>query len=334
MCKKITIIVPIFNGEKYIERCIKNVMNQRYDNYEAILIDDGSTDGTRLICDQYAQMDNRIFVYTQKNSGVSAARNRGLAMATGEFICFMDSDDQIDENYLKNLVESYDACAGKVQLVIHGCKIDFCKGGVVKETRFVQPEQGRYTPVDILNEIDRKIPLVSVQTVWGNLYRREIIENNSLRFDENVGLTEDYLFNLSYMHKIQAVYINNHMDYHYIKTEKETAVHKYHPEYMNTICTIISMMQDMVQNQKPEFLAYVFEEYCRTIYHYYSNYSRNSREERLDILKKLENAPLFTESLKIRKQPLMYRIFRLPLMTHNIKLEDIFFRVTSLVRRY
>ena len=68
MCKKITIIIPVFNGEKYIERCIKNVLNQCYDNYEAILIDDGSTDSTRLICDQYVQKDNRIFVYTQKNS--------------------------------------------------------------------------------------------------------------------------------------------------------------------------------------------------------------------------------------------------------------------------
>ena len=103
---------------------------------------------------------------------------------------------------------------------------------------------------------------------------------------------------------------------------------------MNTICTIISMMQDMVRNQHPEFLAYVFKEYCRTIYHYYSNYSRNSRGERLDILKKIEEAPLFSESLKIRKQPIMYRLFRIPLMTHNIILEDIFFRVTSLVRRY
>lgn len=334
MDAKITIIIPVYNGEKYIERCLKNVLKQSYNNYEAILVDDGSSDCTRLICDHYSQIDSRIFVYTQKKSGVSAARNRGLKMATGKFICFMDSDDQINENYLKNLVESYDACKEEAQLVIHGCKIDFYRNGIIQRTRFVKPETGRYTPVEVLNEIEKKIPLVSVQTVWGKLYSRDIIEANFLRFDEKIGLTEDYVFNLIYMQKIQVVYVNSHMDYHYIKTEAETAVHKYHPEYMSTICIIISMMQNMVKDLTPEFLAYVFREYCRMIYHYYSNYSRNSREERINVLKKLENAPLFAESLKVRRQPLMYRLFRLLLVTHNIELEDFFFRLTSLIRRY
>lgn len=331
---KITIIIPVYNGEKYIERCLKNVLEQSYDNYEAILVDDGSSDCTHLICNQYSQIDNRIFVYTQNNSGVSAARNKGLTMATGKLICFMDSDDQIDENYLKNLVESYAACEGEAQLVIHGCKIDFYKNGEIKGTRFVKPEIGQYTPDEVLNEIEQKIPLLSVQTVWGKLYSRDIIEANSLRFDEKIGLTEDYLFNLKYMQKIQAAYVNNHMDYHYIKTEAETAVHKYHPEYMDTICTIILMMQNMIKDLTPDFLAYVFREYCRMIYHYYSNYSRNSKKERWNILEKLEDAPLFAESLKARRQPLMYRLFRIPLMTHNIRLEDYFFRLTSLIRRY
>ena len=101
--KKISIIVPIYNTKKYIDRVVNCLINQTYHNLEIILVDDGSTDGSSMLCDKYKKKDNRIKVIHQKNSGVSVARNVGLKHATGEYIGFVDSDDYISLNMYETL---------------------------------------------------------------------------------------------------------------------------------------------------------------------------------------------------------------------------------------
>ncbi len=100
---KISIVVPIYNAEKYLDRCIQSILNQSYKDLEIILIDDGSTDSSNKICNNYQKRDNRIKFISQKNEGVSAARNRGISEATGEFIGFVDSDDYIQPNMYETL---------------------------------------------------------------------------------------------------------------------------------------------------------------------------------------------------------------------------------------
>lgn len=103
---KISIIVPIYNVEKYIRRCIESILNQTYTNFELILIDDGSTDSSGVICDEYANKDNRIKVIHKENGGLSSARNAGLDIATGEYISFVDGDDYIAEDMIEKLYNS------------------------------------------------------------------------------------------------------------------------------------------------------------------------------------------------------------------------------------
>ena len=98
----ISIIIPVYNVEKYLAKCIDSILNQAFTDWELILIDDGSVDQSGKICDEYACKDNRIKVTHKKNEGVSKARNTGITLAKGEYICFIDSDDWIDVNYLQN----------------------------------------------------------------------------------------------------------------------------------------------------------------------------------------------------------------------------------------
>ena len=101
----ISIIIPVYNVSQYLNECIQSVVNQSYKDFECILIDDGSSDGSEIICDQWEQKDSRIKVIHQPNQGVSKARNRGIAEVQGEYITFIDSDDWIDSNYLNALLQ-------------------------------------------------------------------------------------------------------------------------------------------------------------------------------------------------------------------------------------
>jgi len=99
--KKTSVIVPVYNAEKYLDKCIQSILNQDYKNIEVILIDDGSLDNSGNICDEYAKVDSRVKVVHKKNGGVSSARNCGIDIATGEFIMFVDSDDYIEYNMIQ-----------------------------------------------------------------------------------------------------------------------------------------------------------------------------------------------------------------------------------------
>ena len=140
----ISIIIPVYNVEKYLAKCLDSVLNQTYKNLEIILVDDGSKDNSGAICDEYAKRDNRIIVVHQKNSGVSKARNLGMSMATGDYIGFIDSDDTIEANMyevlLKNAIESGAEISycGLKQIQLDG-KIDYSNNTL--EKRVVKKEE-------------------------------------------------------------------------------------------------------------------------------------------------------------------------------------------------
>lgn len=105
MGKKVSIVLPIYNVEKYLNRCIKSILNQTYSDLEVILVDDGSPDGCPRLCDEWSKKDKRIKVVHKKNAGLGMARNTGIDMATGDFICFFDSDDFIDPHTIQEAIE-------------------------------------------------------------------------------------------------------------------------------------------------------------------------------------------------------------------------------------
>lgn len=128
---KVSIVIPIYNNEKYVEKCIESVCVQSYSNLEIILVNDGSTDLSGAICDQFAEQDNRIIVLHQENGGVSNARNNGIAVATGDYLTFVDGDDYIGIDYIADLVRCTNE--NNAQMVVCGMKKISTEGKIVEE---------------------------------------------------------------------------------------------------------------------------------------------------------------------------------------------------------
>lgn len=166
---KISIIVPIYNVEQYLHRCVDSILAQDYANIELILIDDGSPDNCGVICDEYAQLDSRIKVVHKKNGGLSDARNAGLAIASGEFIAFIDSDDWVASDYISTMLK---------YMIETGC--DICECEVVKTTGETKADTREnikttcYETVDALKALiyDKQLH----QHVWNKLYRRDCLK--------------------------------------------------------------------------------------------------------------------------------------------------------------
>lgn len=126
---KISVIVPIYKAEKTLSKCISSILEQSLPDFELLLIDDGSPDASSNICEDWADRDERIRVFHQQNAGVSAARNKGLVEATGEYVCFVDSDDWVKTDYLKDLYEALLSDDSKSGLIVHGLSNVFLMAG-------------------------------------------------------------------------------------------------------------------------------------------------------------------------------------------------------------
>lgn len=201
MLPLISIIVPVYNKKIYIKSCIESILRQTYKNIEVILVDDGSTDGSDVICDTYNGIENKVYVYHKFNSGVSNTRNFGIAKAHGQFICFVDADDSIENNYVEKLYEKL--VQEKVDIVICSVKEAYYKNGKkVKEINKVLNEQkGK-----ILNDLEQLYYNKNFYMggIYLKIYKSDIIKNNNLKFREDLNFGEDYVFNLEYFELIDT----------------------------------------------------------------------------------------------------------------------------------
>ncbi len=190
---KITVIVPVFNSENFLKQCIESLLCQTYSHLEIVLVDDGSADGSEDICNGYCKLDSRLKYIKQENQGVSVARNTGISVATGDYICFLDSDDMLKENALQLAVEHIDDAdvlfMGYEKIDKDDKLIDGC--AMYPEVVWNQSET-----IDVLME---KSSYTYQGYVWSKLYRADIIKREKLQFAQGIYYNEDRLFNVSYM---------------------------------------------------------------------------------------------------------------------------------------
>lgn len=221
---KVSIIVPAYNVEKYLSKCLESLINQTLHEIEIILINDGSTDRTSLICDDYSINDKRIKVIHQENGGLSNARNKGIEASCGEFIMFVDSDDWIDTTTCEKVYNM--AIENRVDSVIFCSISEFGKSSVNKDV--FNENIIRFDKIEVFNQlfkgmiglekdklknperIDRLIP------AWGKLYSSNIIKENNIKFiDLSKIPSECQLFNIEYFYYSEnTIYIKEHL-YHY-----------------------------------------------------------------------------------------------------------------------
>ena len=203
---KISIIVPVYNTEKYLRRCVDSILAQTFTDFELLLIDDGSSDRSGVICDEYALKDSRVRVFHKENGGVSSARNLGLDNATGEWISFVDSDDWIDGNYLFDL------------LIDETCDLNVCNFKIEgsDEKWDAAIEEGTQLTPSIENLF--KNGGFSGYAFFGptcKLFRKSIIDKNKIRYRENISSGEDTLFVLEFFCYIDKYFGIEKNLYHY-----------------------------------------------------------------------------------------------------------------------
>ena len=213
-----SIIVPVYNVEKYISRCIQSVLKQDYQDWELILIDDGSKDTSGEICEEYAKSDNRIKVIHQLNSGVSVARNTGLNIATGDYIIFADSDDWLDSNLLANYksileADSYDMVA-----------CDCYNVQVIGEEEYVEPgNKWRGNGNRLLSEKELFYTVLYCSaTLWNKTFKRDIIYG--VKFNEKMTFAEDTDFLVSVLFRIKKAWITDYKGYYYFVNRQGNVV--------------------------------------------------------------------------------------------------------------
>ncbi len=216
----LSVVIPIYNAEKFIEKCVESIIKQTYIDWELLLINDGSTDKSLDICQRYAEQDLRIVCINKQNGGVSSARNVGIEVAKGKFITFVDADDWLEADHFTHIM-----CVSEdMDLVVNGHK-EINTNSVV-EKRITG--KNFYTLDELKADYDRLYPLSLINFPWSKRFKCELIKNQ--RFDEKVKLGEDYLFNMQYLSKCSSIAFLLSCDYCYNKTNNSSATKKFREE--------------------------------------------------------------------------------------------------------
>ena len=212
MCK-ISIVMPIYNVEKYLRKCLNSILDQTFKDYEIIMVDDGSTDGSGAICDEFAEKDSRFHAYHKKNEGVSIARNFGIEKASGEYFAFFDGDDYVEPECLEEVYTK--AVEEEADSVIYGYYLT--ENDKVIETHLPGFEKSVYEEEEIIEQVIPCFVGVSYKDIeqwiagkkgvfkkentalWHQLVRADIIRNNNIRFDPRLKVGEDTCFTTEYL---------------------------------------------------------------------------------------------------------------------------------------
>ena len=201
----ITIIVPIYNSERYLHRCISSILDQRYSNFELLLIDDGSIDSSNVICEEYSQKDSRIRVFHKENGGVSSARNMGIENARGEWIIFVDSDDFLPNDALLNLSQKKTS-----DLIVGGYK-NHSEDNLI----CLKWDKDVVENEELSNFLSQNINASLLRVPWCKLFKKELIDKESLRFNCSLVFGEDTVFVLSYLLSCKSISVCNQYCYNY-----------------------------------------------------------------------------------------------------------------------
>lgn len=236
----ISIIIPVYNVEKFLTACLDSVLNQTYKDLEIILVNDGSTDNSGEICDLYAEKDNRIMVLHTNNKGVSCARNAGIECANGKAICFIDSDDTVEENYIANLVNAW---------LEHNCDLVICNikdifPNKIKAKRKLESELTGIFREDYCKLIDLlRVPVVK-------LYKSDILKEHNLRFPTNIHTAEDQIWNFNYYSHVKTYTYVDKASYNYFhRNNNSLSQLKDYKSYLANL-TKLKLEKEFLENNK------------------------------------------------------------------------------------
>ncbi len=269
--KLVSIIIPVYNKEQYIQECIDSVTSQTYTNIEIVIIDDGSKDNSLKICQENAKKDNRIKVFSKQNGGISSARNYGISKATGIYIYFLDSDDWIEKDTIKDMVEC--SINNKAEIVQACPVLEYDNKSIKTNIIERQDKNIKKCQEKILttNNVTNK-EYGTIRWVCNKLFLKENIEN--IEFNTNIYLLEDGLFIFELLEKIDSIYFLNKNTYHYriISTSSSNSFHK---DLLEQLLNLINTFKKLINNDSLLNSYYNLELQC--FMSYISKYIKNNK---------------------------------------------------------
>lgn len=242
MTPEISIIVPIFNTEKYIDRCLKSILSKSQYQIEVLCIDDGSTDRSLAICEEIQLHDSRVKVFTQENQGVSSARNFGLEMASGRWLFFVDSDDVVLPGYYEAIVEADEQNDVVLFDFIWGEKT-YC--GREEKMKFNNAQSRKLIHPLIKSETITEKARTSLRSPCGKAYKREFLTENKIKFPINIKIGEDMLFNILVFAKAEHVFYNP-VDVYHVFVRDGSATHSYVKDMMEHDLVFLEQLKNIL----------------------------------------------------------------------------------------
>lgn len=307
MSLKISVIVPIYNREKYLDRCIQSIINQTYRDLEIILVNDGSTDSSGDICENYKKTDDRIRVIHQKNSGPSVTRNSGLKIASGDYISFIDSDDYIDKTAYETLTKYLND--QKIDVLNFGY---YCVNELNGHCQEVPTKGIPHNVIISKSDIREYIKTANKNTfLWfscRNLFRRELLESNSIYFVDKI-LSEDSIFNMQAMLSADKILAVDEAFYYYVQTAGSLTRIKHTEGYLKKL--------ELLYYEKIKlYNSFEITDWQKDLYQYTVDHTLNllitnafaSKETCMSELKDIANSQMIRESFKNAKYHGTYKL--------------------------
>lgn len=238
-----SVIIPVYNSEKYLEKCICSIINQSYASFEVLLINDGSYDNSAQICEEYAKKDSRVRVFHQKNAGVSVARNKGLDNALGKWIVFVDSDDWVEDNYFQTLANSV-SVDPDVDIHLFGC----FKVNEKEKTNFISFENEIYQKDKINSLLENTFS--NMKLFWfpyTKVFSAELLFN--IRFSERVFIGEDTIFSLEAIGNSKKIKFLDCNLYNYYSNPDSVTNSAYHVGLLSNMESHYNIRKDIIINK-------------------------------------------------------------------------------------
>ncbi|QAT26268.1 glycosyltransferase family 2 protein [Weissella cibaria] len=341
---KVSVIVPIYNVDQWLDKCLKSIIRQQYSNLEIILVDDGSTDNSPLIIEKYADLDERIIVLRKENGGLSDSRNLGLEKSDGDFILFVDGDDWLENNAVSTLMEVQKSA--KVDLVLFPYKRIYATQTILAE---LMDEEEKYLDGNdwlrlyrrmigpIGKEVGQLEKLDRLSTAWGKLYRRTILMHDFKHYEENY--PEDLFFNVQNLENVKSAFYTEKTFYCYNKmndksvTKGNKLIYRYDKSN-----SLMDLMDKKFKNNPELYAAYENRALLRTF-----AFSLNVVESELDneskkqIIHRISTdvskyVDISNMELDLRNMPLPWRLFFFLLISKKINMLYSYISLVSFIK--
>ena len=328
---KISVIVPVYNTEQYLPRCIDSILAQAFVDFELLLIDDGSKDNSGKICDEYAAKNSRIRVFHKENGGVSSARNIGLDNAQGEWITFVDSDDYVKPIYLDGLIEY--TKKENVDLVVS------FSISLFKDKIGVSYYNGKSISREDFDLLFTEFDFAWRTSPWGKLYKLDIIKQHYLAFKTNMPIGEDLVFLYEYLTNTNAIHINGEANYYYNADCENSLTKKINDIDIEFTCfnTIIQTVNNLTTNlninraeaiQKINQLIYIYtNRVLNSLYHTTSTYRK-----RISILKSIDFQPYLSHIKNIDKKA-NYYVTQILITNKSYRIYDLLRKFKTILKK-